>query len=93
MMDDREPTVDSDARRAILETLAAKQKQKEQPKKSFDSNSEVDETTPFSELLERSLQKRDEVAEIDESHKDEARKNAIENSDIDMIGELVKRMR
>lgn len=88
-----EPTVDSGTRMAVLEALAAKQAPKEKGKISAGcASTEFDETTSFETLLEASLSKRDEVSEEDEKEKDEVRKRAINESQVDMIGDIMKRM-
>lgn len=86
-----EPTVDAGTRGAILEALASKAKAKEAPKK-VSSSDEVDETTPFSELLERSLAKRNEVNEEDVKASDDIRQKAINESKVDMVGDIMKRL-
>ena len=93
MRDDREPTVDSDARRAVLETLSARKGDAKTEKKSASvTSSEFDETTPFETLLEASLDRRDEASEDEEKEKDEVRNRAINESQIDMIDDMMKRM-
>jgi len=88
-----EPTVDAGTRGAILEALAAKAKAKEAPKKSVGvSNTEFDESTPFSTLLEESIKKRSEAVNEDAIANDEARNRVIKESKVDMIDGLMKRL-
>ena len=89
-----EPTVDAGTRGAILEALAAKAaaKSAKVEKKAIDPNAEVDETTSFEELLERSLDKRDEVNEEEAKAADDIRDRVINESQIDLVGDLMKRL-
>lgn len=87
-----EPTVDDSTRGAILEALVMRTQKNEAPKKGFDSSKEVDEKTTFSELLERSLEKREEIDEEQAVESDEIRQRAIKESKVDMIGDIMKRL-
>jgi len=86
-----EPTADDLTRSAVLGALAEKAKQDAAPKSS--SLDEVNEKTPFSELLEKSLAKRAELSEETTQADDDARKKAIKESKVDMIGDIMKRLR
>ena len=88
-----EPTVDAGTRGAILEALAAKSKSKaKEAPKQVSNLDEVDEKTTFNELLERSLAKRDEVNEDEAKAADDLRKRAINESQVGMVGDIMKRM-
>lgn len=85
-----EPVVDNNTRGAILEALAARSKTKEAPAKTS-SSGDVDEKTSFGELLERSLEKRAEMKE-DNTVSDEERKKVISESQVDIVGDIMKRL-
>ena len=86
-----EPIADDGTRAAVLEALTAKAKAKEAPRTAVKTG-EVDEQTPFSELLERSLEKRCEVNEDEVKASDEQRRQAISESQVDLVGDIMKRL-
>jgi hypothetical protein len=85
-----EPTADDLTRQAVLGALVESAKKKEEPKKS--SGVSFDEKTSFGSLLEESLNRRVELAEKDLVSNDEDRKKAIKESNVDMVGDLMKRL-
>jgi len=86
-----EPTMDNDTRGAVLEALVSKAKAKEAPKQVSNSG-EVDEKTTFTELLERSLAKRGEVNEEEVKAADDVRTRAINESQVEIVGDIMKRL-
>ena len=88
-----EPTVDSHTRGAILEALAARQAAKEEPKKSPGaSTAEFDESTSFGTLLEQSMLNRVSAVEEDMTANDDMRTKAINESQVDLVGDIMKRL-
>ena len=88
-----EETVDDGTRRAVLEALVAKQKQKEVTAiPSSTSLDEIDETTSFEVLLEKSLENRGTINEDEIKAQDDVRDRAIKESSVDMVDDIMKRL-